>query len=268
MSTKVMLMLVVVLGLVGMVQAADPIVTYFWGNTSGDWSNPLTWGGGTTLPDASRFPTYQDIAITIGNTTIDVTTTGNTAVDMQGGYSTGNSILNIAAGAGVSILHNAQVGCGNDADADVASLVINDRGSFVSEMLHVGDSKMDAGTINVYDGGYLQTGFWGLTVGFANATATGTINVKGGLFVLYGTAAINPMGLINIEAGQFQVYGSRLAEMQGFINAGRIVGYNGAGTVNAVVSGDGKWTVLTAVPEPATMILLGLGGLLLRKKIA
>ena len=45
-----------------------------------------------------------------------------------------------------------------------------------------------------------------------------------------------------------------------FIASGLITGYDGAGTASAVF--DGVNTTVSAIPEPATMVLLGLGGLL------
>ena len=257
MIKKMVLAIFVMLSLAAVVQAA-PIPTYFWGNTSGSWSNPATWSGGSTLPDASRYPVYQDIAITIGNVTINVDSNGMSACDLMGGYSTGNSILNINAGRTLPIFHLAQVGCGSDTDSDIASLVVNVYGSFTAEMLNVGDTVQDTGTINVYHGGWLQCGFWGMKVGTAGAVGTGTINLKGGNFVLYGPIVMNPKGRINIEAGTFQVYGSRVAEMQGLINAGRIVGYDGNGLVNTPIV-DGNWTLVRAIPSSQIMMTLGKG---------
>jgi hypothetical protein len=49
--------------------------------------------------------------------------------------------------------------------------------------------------------------------------------------------------------------------------AGLITAYGGTGIVHADYNaGTSQTTIWAEIPEPATMLLLGLGGLLLRKK--
>ena len=56
--------------------------------------------------------------------------------------------------------------------------------------------------------------------------------------------------------------GDEEADIDAYIAAGLITGYDGAGTVEVSYDAGCDLTTVTAIPEPATMVLLGLGGLL------
>ena len=239
---KIKIILIAMLSFSGMTQAA---VVYFWGNASGNWSTPATWAGGTTLPSPTSV--NQDIAITIGNVTIDVTTDGQGAIDLMM-YHTGYSTINVAAGKSWQITSIAQVGCGNDTDVYVCTGVVNVYGTAYFGQLNVGNSLKDTGIVNVYDGGSVVVGTRGLKVGFSGATVAGTINLIGGSMTINdgdGILAINEKGRINIESGFLKVFGDKRTQLQGYIDAGKITGYYSAGTVNAPVL-DGSYTVVTA----------------------
>jgi alpha-galactosidase len=218
-------LLVVILSFIGASDAAT--VVYYWGNTSGDWASENTWGDHGTYPHIpSPTSSNQDIAIIRIGAVIDVTTDGQGSIDLMCGYDTGNSSLNISAGKSFQITHTAQIGCGNDTSSD-ATGTLNIYGTFYAEQFRVGDNKYVTGVVNVYDGGSLNIGTWGVKVGTVGAEGTGTINLIGGTMTAQSGLTINPKGLINIESGELKVAGDCRSQLQGYIASGRIISRGG-----------------------------------------
>ena len=110
----------------------------------------------------------------------------------------------------------------------------------------------------------------------------GHLNIYGGtatanLGFLTGTATWGPWGtsadpttgpattdasrLINIAGGKLVIGGDASAQAADLIARGILEGNGVVGNVNVDLLSDPGFTVITAVPEPATMTLLGLGSL-------
>jgi hypothetical protein len=122
-----------------------------------------------------------------------------------------------------------------------------------------GTLLMNGGTINIswllaVAGGYSGTN--GAGIGHIQLDA-GTVNVTGG-----GGLVMSSSGSIDITGGALKLNGT----ITDITTYGDVTAYGGAGSF--VYSYDGGRTTITAIPEPATLAIIGLGSLLLRRKKA
>jgi hypothetical protein len=259
MSTKVKIVLamVMMLGLAGSARA----YTYSWCYTSGDWGDSARW-------DVMPSPTLEGCALIYNGAVLDVTTPGQGTWDCALGYDPGGATVNVAAGIQLTITNSLMVGHGNTG-------ILNINGTVQSSGIRVttGASAIYSGTVNVNSGGLLKVGLGGWAIDMGEGAAGGRINLNGNDSMIVDGDGNRHMefyggrGHIDIEGGSLKVLGDWRNPLDLRVSYGWITGYDGAGTVNPAVF-DGTYTILTAIPEPATMILLGLGGLLLRKRMA
>lgn len=121
------------------------------------------------------------------------------------------------------------------------------------------------GTIDIYDNGYYKTR--NMYLSWGSYTGDGSINLYGGTFEIYAWMGIDSSrGHIEIYDGELKfTYGGDLTtQVQDWVDAGYITGYGSKDNVRINVA-DGVTTV-TAVPEPVSVLLLGLGGLFIKRK--
>ncbi len=262
--------LVLVMGLVSNVQAE----WYDWNNATGDglWSTAGNWSGedgGTAGPIAAGDGTNlysipgPIVDSSVATTGLDGGVTGDSVFTMNGG-TLGYDWFNLADSGGTTGTLNMNSG------------TLSVEWDFGVGASGTGIINMAGGTINV---GSMPLGGWDagaegylyMTDGNINTGdfviggwegGTGHVELLGGNIDAgwLGMADSGGSGTMNIEAGTMTLDGDN-TWIQGFIDNGWITGYGGVGT--AMVSYDGQTTTLYAVPEPATMCLLGLGGLLL-----
>jgi hypothetical protein len=136
-----------------------------------------------------------------------------------------------------------------------------------ADSIFVGDPPWFAGipnvAINLYDNSQMTTTWLGLA---------GHLNIYGGTVttanLLTGTPTTGPWGgattdatrLINIAGGRLLVAGDITAQVNDLIARGILEGNGVVGNVNVDLLSNPGYTVLTAVPEPTSVALLGLGG--------
>ena len=105
------------------------------------------------------------------------------------------------------------------------------------------------------------TGLLSVPSAYYNGTGYATIELESGIFNA-GDIFMNDHGLIRIGDGKIVLAGDAQAKVAAY--ASWIVPIDSLKTID--VSYDGSFTTVQAIPEPATLALLGLGGLLLRKR--
>jgi len=146
-----------------------------------------------------------------------------------------------------------------------------------------GTLNMSGGVITAKNNMYISynnmgTGIVNMTGGEINVTdtiiivrsSTGEFHLDGGL-VTAADLSMTANGSLDLTNGVMILDDDDTSAVQEYIDSGWITGYGGAGDVllDYDVTNPGK-TTLSAIPEPATLALLGLGGLLslLRRRIS
>jgi hypothetical protein len=227
-----------------------------WTDT-GNWTAYPTSGDDVVIgKDSLTGPIIQDGMNAYGNWVhLTDTTPGGAVLTMTGGA------LNVAD----HFLIGENWGAGQKGTLDISNGVVN------TVLLMVGggtDGSNGDGTVDI-SGGVINIGWMLAIAGGYNGTnggGSGTINLTGGVINATGGGGLvmSSNGSLNIAGGSLVLLGN-IGNMAGY---GNVTAYNGTGTFVYNYNSASNLTTITAVPEPATLALLGLGGLLLRKLTA
>lgn len=233
-----------------------------------DWNDPLNWNNGT--------PGINNYNVTIdpqANNSFPIISAGETANVGQV-----SSVFGQPAVAGVfptmfgpefgqtlDIYGTLNVGWYMAPVGNTTVINMYSGGAYNAEGLALGENWFYNGspgsTWNQYGGtvniGYL---FWG-----------GILNLDGGTFTInesLGVTADNTVvadsnRMMDLGGGELIISGDATAMIQGWESRNIVEGYGILNNINIDTISDPGFTIVTAVPEPATLALAGLGGLAL-----
>jgi subtilase-type serine protease len=224
-----------------------------WVDT-GNWTAYPTSGDDVVIGrDSANGPIIQNGMTGYGNWVhLTDTTPGGAVLTVNGGT------LNVAD----HFLVGENWGADHKGTLDLIDGTVN------TTLLMVGggtDGSNGNGTVDI-SGGVINIG-WMLAIagGYSgtNGNGTGKVNLTGGTINATGGGGLvmAPKGALDIAGGALVLAGN----ISNIASYGNVTAYNGVGTFVYSYNSGSNLTTITAIPEPATLVLLGLGGLLLRK---
>ncbi len=241
-------------------------------STAGNWWTNATGGMPAGGPDGDFMVGFNHANLVV--CTLDTAVSVNQIKLAEGGV----GHLKIVSGGSLTTAWDQWSGVGFGSGG-LGTLEV-DGGSFTSQggggHLFVGGNAGAGavGNIIVRGGGTMTIGQGDTNAQFGLGWDGGTGNalIEDGLLWISNWSndqSINANSNMNITGGTVRIKGYRLDDIYTKVGDGRITGYGYADLDHVIVEWDAaaEETVITAIPEPATMTLLGLGGLaLLRRK--
>jgi len=256
-----------------LIQGASAQTTYHWtaGGDAASWTDPLNWDNGVPVagstyqiwidPQLSSLQTITLGASVTATATDNIFLEWGQTLNVYGSISSGLFFSPVGGVGGPATVINLY-GNGSISAADTF---------FIGDPFWVNGITIPDVTVNMYNNSQLTANYIGMA---------GHLNIYGGtatasLGFLTGTPTWGPWGsspstgpattdasrLINVAGGQLVIGGNASAQVADLISRGILEGNGVVGNVNVDLVSDPGFTVITAVPEPASAMVLGLGGL-------
>jgi hypothetical protein len=247
--------------------------TVQFGMFSGDFMDPSLWWDPTT--GTNHVPTSSDLALFFTCTPVFVGASDAATISdlylgewCRGGTNLPhNSVQTMRMWGSLTVLHTTNIGCLSDGSpTERGEVTIENGGNFtVNEWIFLG--KGNNGTITM-NAGNLYAG-WGISMGcdpWSSGSGVGTIYMNGGSLSCNQLIYESDASKIVMSGGTVGIwqYNQGLAA----INSGHIVAAAGKSLQYTTYAAPFGLTgiQITVVPEPATMAILGLGGLFLARR--
>jgi hypothetical protein len=227
------------------------IVTWL-GTTSTDWMDSANWATGSVpvAADDTRIENTNPSVINAGDT-------GQTLHTRLGSL-TGVSDLTVY---GTLDIASTFIGCSAEGTAGIVTI---DGGTV--NALNFSVATKGTGTLIMNNNATINaTGQFRVPSPYYAGIGYATVELESGV-INAGLLQINDHGLINIGEGTIVLAGDVLTEVGGYVDNGWIVATDIGDMIDASYA-DGFTTIQAVViPEPATITLLGLSALFLRKR--
>lgn len=224
----------------------------------GDWGDVNNWTNG--LPDAADKAVFN----VPGAAEAQVSGLFSGMQIVQGDGNDGG-VLRVLNGGSLSTKSDSWSAVGYN---NVAHAIVETGGTYsFGQHAWIGLNDGAVGTLDI-NGGTVTVGAM-LGLGWGQATSQGFVNVNdGGLLDLFqlhgdGSSSIKHGSLLSINGtGRVTLPGNYEGVIQKYVDNGLIAGNGIVGNIKLAVTGTpdvDQITTVTAIPEPGTLLLLGLG---------